>query len=411
MTDNPFTSETFTDIWFNSFGKNGSIISIPGIKDMAFYKEHSGLFINIGKTHTKGVRYSNENIISLQGKTCLIYDVPSYLNCPTTLPVKGGKLKKIAQYPGFLIELSQFASLQDFMHRKFKKNSRYKLKKYSRKLEECFDIKSVMYIGEMDRNRFDEIFEKFRVLLEKRFQRKGEHNNNLDKEEWNFYKQVAYPMVQKKEAGLFVIFDRNEPIAITLNYFSKDIIFDAITVFDTDYAKFHLGSVNIMYLIQWGIENKFKTLDFSKGYFDYKVRWATRQYDFEYHILYDPKSLMSTIRAAVMSNFFTLKQYLREKNLNLLLNKIHFLFYNGKPNIVNTIDCIDRKFLFKDFDMKKNVAKTKINGYGPEIKKILFEFLYLYGEAAKDVIVFNISDVGKQYLFQGKKTIKKVFLY
>ena len=63
--------------------------------------------------------------------------------------------------------------------------------------------------------------------------------------------------------------------------FSEDTLFDAITVFDIDYSKFHLGSITIMKLIEWCIENEIKILDFSKGYFEYKRRWCTKIYDFE----------------------------------------------------------------------------------------------------------------------------------
>jgi len=81
--------------------------------------------------------------------------------------------------------------------------------------------------------------------------------------EWEFYKEVAYPLILESKASLFVLYDNETPIAITYNYHSENIVFDAITVFDIDYIKY---------------------LDFSKRYFDYKKRICPIEYNFEYHV-------------------------------------------------------------------------------------------------------------------------------
>lgn len=403
MTNNPFSSEIFSSIWSQCFGKERE--QIRGVTGLQFYKGLSGVYINTGKTHTKGVHYALENDIELKGKTCLIYDVPTYFGCPSAPVVTSQvRLLKIRQYPGFLIKLGQFTTLNEYLAQQFKKSSRYKLNKYFRRLKQCFDIESTMYTGELPQEEYDSIFRKFRELLEKRFQEKGEHNNNLDESEWNFYQQVASPMIKNGKAGLFVIADKGEPIAITLTYFNEDIIFDAITVFDTDYSKFHLGSINIMMLIEWGINNKFKILDFSKGYFDYKVRWATQRYDFEYHILYDPKSPISQLRAHGIASFFRLKQYLREKNLNLFWNKLIFLFRKKERESSTKTGAGDRTIVFKDSEIQDSSNLVKIDGYHPHVIRLFFEFLYLNNEDAKNVSVFHISH--GQYLFQGKTTAK-----
>ena len=404
MIRNPFASRTFTDIWLDCFEKKGSNIGFPGIDGIEFYK-NLGVHVNVGKTHTKGIYYALNDAVSLKGRTCMIYDVPSYFQCPEKLPSKGVALKKIRQYPGFLIEVDQFEGLEQFMQSKFKKSSRYKLKKYRKRLSESFNISSAMFWGEMSKVDFENIFEKFRSLLQKRFVGKGEHNNNLDEQEWDFYKKVAYPMILKKEAGLFVVFNDEEPIAITLNYFSNDVIFDAITVFDTDYAKFHLGSVNIMSLIEWAIDNGFKILDFSKGYFDYKTRWATKHYYFEYHILYDSKSPISWLRAKILGIFLRMKQFLREKNLNIFLNKLRYKLYPKNNKQTGKIANTARKLIFEDVSEEHETSMTKINPHSQENKKLLFEFLYLFGENIKDVDMFLLGE-SDRILIKGKKTEK-----
>ena len=410
MIDNPYASKVFIDTWFKHFDKTESRSKILGIEGTEFYKNGSGIYVNSGKTHTKGIYYSLANEIQIENKTLLINDVPSYFGCPASLPTKSTKLKRIKQYPGFLIKLDQFNSLGDFMRQKFKKSSRYKLNKYKKRLTQCFDIQYKMYRGEIAEKDYQRIFKRFRELLEKRFEDKGEHNNNLDKQEWEFYKKVGLTMIKENKAGLFVIEDHGNPIAITLNYFSEQNIFDAITVFDIDYTKFHLGSVNIMFLIEWGIENGYKILDFSKGYFDYKVRWSTKKYDFEYHILYNPKSIISRTKAFFLTTFFKSKQYLRDKGINRVLNKARFALKNSGDHGPKRDRKIPSTPIFEDYGLEDTVELIKIDGYNPKIKKVFFDFLYLYSETSQDVNIFKLDEKENQYVFKGKKNSKIISL-
>ncbi len=160
--------------------------------------------------------------------------------------------------------------------------------------------------------------------MEKRFDDKGISNNNLRESEWNFYKEVAYPMIEQKKAALFVIYHEDIPISVTLNFLADEILFDAITVFDIDYYKFHLGSVNVRKLIEWCLDNKIKILDFSKGHFDYKLRWANKTYHFDYHLIYNPRSVPARLLALVFKWYFQTKNYLREKKINETYHKLTY---------------------------------------------------------------------------------------
>ncbi|SDQ66098.1 GNAT family N-acetyltransferase [Flagellimonas zhangzhouensis] len=404
MIDNPFISKVYVDIWLDHFGKTQKSTKIEGINHLDFFKSRFGVLINSGSTHTKGIYYSLDENIDLKNKTCLINDVPSYFECTKNNHSKNIEIKKIKQYPGFLIELDQFTSLEEYMQQTFKKSSRYKLNKYKKRLEQCFEIKSTMYTGNISEEKYQGIFQKFRELLEKRFEDKQEYNNNLDKQEWEFYKKVSYPLFKENKAGFFVVEYNQEPIAITLNYFSNKIIFDAITVFDIDYTKFHLGSINIMYLIKWGIENNFKILDFSKGYFDYKVRWCTKKYDFEYHIIYNPKSITSASKAGILSWFYTKKQQLRENGVNKKWGALRYTIKNLSTHKTQTTDVAINP-VFTDYDIKTELLSNKIITYNENLKKVFFDFLYLFGETASDVVVFKIEN-GQQYVFKGKNHCK-----
>lgn len=412
---NPFTSNTFVSYWSKHFIVNKKTHSFDFANGISFYKsKFSGLYINVGKNLTKGMSYRPKEALDkdAKGKTFLIYDVPTFFEVPE-INHKSIKLYRATQYPGFLINLSQFQNLEDFMVRTFKKSSRYKLKKYKKKLESCFDIHYKMFCGEISKEEYDYIFKVFKELLIKRFNAKQITNNNLEKEEWDFYHEVAYPMLLEKKAGLFVVYDVDKPIGITLCYFSEEILFDAITVFDIDYSKFHLGSVNIMKLVDWSLNNGVKIFDFSKGYFDYKARWASQKYDFQYHILYDSSSLGSRVIAFGLKKYFVLKQFLRNKNVNKNFHRFTFwtknVFSKEVPEAAPKYEFMELRKDFKKEDFVEIPSEELENQF---LKNMIFDFLYLNNEHHNSLKVFKkVEPMNTLFMFCGKerRLVAKVF--
>ncbi len=405
MNNNPFVSATYGGIWLNHFnsGKPGkSFDFLPG---MSFIK-HPFLpyYYNTGKTHTKGISYEVTDAGSPfpDGKVFVIYDVPEYFRNQAPVLPKNTGLYKVRQYPGFVIDLEQYADFNSYMSAMFSKNTRTKMNKFRKRLDLCFDITCTMYCGEISKENYDCLFEEFRLLLEKRFSGKQESNNNLDPAEWEFYKAVAYPMILEKKAGLYVVYNGKQPIGITLNYLSDTTIFDAITVFDTDYTKFHLGSVMLSHLIEWSMAQSLKIFDFSKGFFDYKQRWASRSYDFEYHILYDTSSPRARALAASIKKFYTTKQLLRDKKVN---EKLHRLTYRLKRTKESTSPPETCSYTFAPMD-NENQKKTLLE-YNkqqlddPLLKYVVFEFLYLNNECFNDLQIF-VGNGNYNYVLSGK---------
>src|SRR5690606_6221944 len=239
-------------------------------------------------------------------------------------------------------------------------------------------------------------FGHFRRLLEKRFLDKGTTNNNLDPKEWNFYHEVAYPMILEKKASLFVIYNGSVPIGVTLNYFSENIVFDAITVFDIDYEKFHLGSVTIMKLIEWSIDQGLRYFDFSKGYFDYKKRWANKEYEFEYHLYYDTGSIRSLLLSYLIAYYFNLKNYLRKKKLNEAFHKLTFFLKGNGKQLKQAHPVYRYEEITRPDDSQLTLIdyKDKQNGH---LKNMVYDFLYLNGETQKDIRVYEMIDAPSSY--------------
>lgn len=405
MINNPFSSKTFTTIWVKHFRPLPQMFSFPMLNGIRFYKHPwLPLYTNVGRNMTKGMLYSadnNKNGEDLRNKVCLIYDVPKHFKTGFNLEPKKIKRHRIPQYPGFLLDVAPFKDFTDYMAKTFSKSSRYKLNKYRRRLESSFNIRYTMYNGEMDKGEYLRVFDQFEDLLRKRFLQKQITNNNLEPAEWNFYKEATYPMILEKDAALFVVYNGETPIAVTLNYIQGNTLIDAITVFDIDYEKFHLGSVNIMKLIEWTLDNKLGFFDFSKGYYEYKKRWTNKEYDFEYHLIYDSSSPLSTVLAWNIKLYFQFKQYLRSKDLNTKFHSLTFLLRNRKP-----VKEGSPKFSFTPLEDDLNLKGYKTIPVNKEkwnqLRSMISEFLYLHNESEQDLIIYQNSDKINQFIFRGK---------
>jgi len=393
-------------IWLKHFNANkASLKTFKYFSELEFVKHKRWpIYFNVGKTLTKGIGYSvtSTEDSELKNKTFLVYDVPTYFEVDTTNLGNNIKHYTSKQYPGFLIETAKYNSLNDYMLEHFSKNSRNKNNKYRRRLEDSFNITYKMFYGDISKTDYDAVFTAFKLLLEKRFDDKQITNNNLDPKEWAFYYEVAYPLILEKKASLYVIYDNEKPIGVTLSYFSEDTLFDAITVFDIDYFKFHLGSVTIMKLIEWCIDNGINNLDFSKGYFEYKTRWCTKTYDFEYHIFYNSKSLKSKTIASSIKRLYDFKQKLREKNVN---KKLHKLTYKLKKKGQEMTEKVSYSFNEADISqIDEDAQPIDIElAQNKNTKLMVFEFLYLYLENHNNIQLFKINNTTDSYLIKGRQ--------
>ncbi|WP_421804963.1 GNAT family N-acetyltransferase [Flagellimonas sp.] len=399
---NPFTTPTFVKCWTKHFLPDGRTQDFSFAKNLTFYRSKlQGLYVNVGRNITKGVDLElGKPSLQEKGKCFLVYDVIDFdeQNTINFIDCLWLGHYSVKQYPGYLIALNRFKSLDDYLAKTFSKNSRYKLRKFKKRLEDSFNISFKAHCGEISKDTYDSIFLSFRHLLEKRFTEKQISNNNLDKGEWGFYQDVAYPMILEKKAILYVLYNNGRPISITLAYLSDNRIFDAITVFDTDFSKFHLGSIKIMYLVEWCIKNNWNILDFSKGHFDYKVRWANKKFDFHYHIWFDKRSTRATLIAYGLKQFFRLKQFLREKKVNEHLHRLTYSLKHKKPD--------DITYSFTDWnDQWDTTGMERIDIDTPEhsyLKGMCYEFLYLHqGEHINNLKVFKAEKAEDFFLLWG----------
>ncbi|OEK08533.1 hypothetical protein A8C32_03510 [Flavivirga aquatica] len=336
MKRNPFLSKTFKSVWLKHFNHSKKCTFFSFIPELPFVKnKFLPLYYNIGKNNTKGVNYIlSKNIApDYKGRVFIVYDVPDYTPTDTFLNNLG--VHKITQYHGFKCNLKNYNSLNDYLLKVISKKSRSKFKGYLRKIKDALNITHKVYYGTISSEEYNSIFNTFEILLKKRFFNKKTNNNNLNPKEWAFFTEVTLPMIRNKKAALFVTYDNTKPIAITLTNFSDTVMYDVIRVFDIDYSKYRPGIVGVMKQIEWCLENKFEALDFSKGYYEYKKRWANEPYWFEYHIYYDKKSFLACYIALIYKLFYSLKLFLRKNDLINYAHKLLFLRNKKKIQLLN----------------------------------------------------------------------------
>ena len=325
--NNPFTSDTYTASWLKFFNEGKDSFSFGAFKDINFIEDRKfKCYVNVGKNISNGMSYSiNKGVDDYKGKVFLIHDVPSYF--PEINDIADNlKLIEVGQYKGSYIDLSEMSSLDDVLLKCFNSKSRSRFKGRVRQIEKTFNISHKVYFGEMSRQDYDREMAALKLLIIKRFEELNKHNTVIPL--WDFYQDVIYPLVVEKKALFNVVYNDDQPIAMSINFVYNNIVAVSIRSFNTDYYKYNLGGYEIYKMIDWCLQNNFDILDFSKGLkgYPYKKRWGTHFYQFNTHILYDAKSMKARTRAKLIKNMFRFKQYLRDKGINYLYTRVYYKF-------------------------------------------------------------------------------------
>ncbi|AWX45786.1 hypothetical protein HME9304_02816 [Flagellimonas maritima] len=241
-----------------------------------------------------------------------VKDIPDYLELSTqgNYPFK---CKEIRQYEGFLVNLTKHNNINSYLTDNLNKRNRKNVFAKRNKLHERHNIKYVCYHKNIDRLEYDRLFKRFYTFLEKRFHEKRILNRYLDN--WNTIHRDVYQKIIDGCASLYVIYDKKEPISITLNFHLGDIVFSHIHAYDILYSNYNLGDVNMLANIEWCLENKVSVFDLSMGKTYNKQKWCNHTYYFVYHIFYDRKSTRSKILSDIIILKLKFLQYLRNKNI------------------------------------------------------------------------------------------------
>lgn len=413
MISNPFTTSIYESIWSKHFNEGKKLEHFEFINGVKFVKNSKdGVYVNAARNLTKGIFYELDHTKSdYKGKTFLLYDVPEYFKVAEFNPPSSSslKLKKIFQYQGFLMDVSNFENQDDYINAQFSSKNRREFRSNMRRLEQCFNVRYEFIHEAMEDSDFEILFEQFYTLLSKRFAGKQTNYHHLSPKKWNYYKELVFKMLQEKKASLLVIYNENTPIGITLNFHAEDVLFETITVFDSDYYKFSIGKTSIIKLLEWCFENKYRISDFSKGDFDYKHKWSNVIYNFDYHVLYDSKSLISILKAKYVETYFKLKLYLRRKKVNELYRKYKFMLAGNSEASTTTPQAIKFEKIEAFDSSSKDVIEVN---YQEESDDFLLQYVYTFAfanpEPIEHIKVFKLVENDKEIIISGSKKAQKI---
>ncbi|WP_190808467.1 GNAT family N-acetyltransferase [Flagellimonas sp. S3867] len=312
IENNPFISKLYQTHWKNSFGEQKEHYCSNAISHVSFLKEkYLPLYTNIGKTNSSGISYEITQPSDSRdaNKVFLIYDVPQYFDIPNNN--SDYKIYRIKQYTGYGVDITKYGSVSSFIDNKFNKKRRKSLKQEARRLEQNYDINISYYHGKIEQKVFNEIFDILFVFLDSRFKSMGAKNNHGSQKKMEWLRKLFFDLVNSKRALIVVVKDSNQPIAISMNYLSKNVFFSAFPSFDLEYSKYGIGNYVVLKGLEWAIDNQYVFFDMGKGSFGYKDKWSTHSYPYEYHIIYKKKSFPSFSIAMYLKIYFRCKQYFR----------------------------------------------------------------------------------------------------
>jgi hypothetical protein len=357
---------------------------------------------NLNTDFSNDFNYKNDNgNIKYPKKDVLIVkDIPRYLNVKQQILPKNIKVFNLEQYSGFMIGFKEVESIDAYLKVRFGNSSRYKLRRSIKKLETSFNISYKMYHGDISKQEYDFIFEEFFKLLYIRSIEKGISNNFQIKRK-NFYYKLVYPLILKRKASFFVIFNGKNPIDVCLNFHNKNFVYQLIRTYDINYSKFNTGYIDLIKQIEWCVDNKISFINFSYGDYYWKRRWCNTVYKYDYNIFYNSKSIKSMTKAILYITEFKIRHVLREKGI---IDKYHRLKSKIK-NKFNSTKKIEIEIWNIDFNKEISI-ETEIDLYENNydfLRRSIYEFLYDFNEKEKDLRVYKLINISNDYLVVGKE--------
>src|SRR5690606_36088546 len=154
---NPFTSETYANVWATHYCKGKPIVVFDTIKGIKFTKaKFLPVYINLGKNFTNGLSYTLLPAHKdFKNKVALIHDIIDYPD-KNYASIDHIKLIKVKQYKGVRGDLSKFKTSEDIISASFSSSkAKYNFKRSIKLLEEQHQIIYKVYHGDIDKDVYD----------------------------------------------------------------------------------------------------------------------------------------------------------------------------------------------------------------------------------------------------------------
>jgi hypothetical protein len=343
-------------------------------------------------------------------KLRIIKDVPEYFSLKTDPSVH---LKAARTYPGFLINLSGYNNIDDYLQKRLSRSSRYNLRTYKKRLEACFDVKYTTYCGDLSREEYEHLFRELVRMIERRFQEKEVENSELGRME--YYRQRLYTLIREKRAVCQVIYSGDRPISISFNLLADNMCFGLITSFDTDYSKFHPGFINIIQLIEWCFDNKIVRFDMLKGDLSYKRLFADQVYSYRTVLLCPARGFGHKVAAIFivlrMKAYYLLLGWGKKRKLHHYYREFQKLRFRWMKKKGSASDTLSYRIMETNagycqaIDCKIDLDDPEYSG----LRRPVFSYLYNSNDRYDEIQLFKTRK-SREYTIKGKeKTVHLAF--
>lgn len=315
------------------------------------------------------------------------------------------KIKVIPQYNwGYSILLHASDSIEAYMQRQFNSKKRNIFTRYVRRLESCFNIRYRMFHGDISKTDYGFIMQSLHYMITSRFEERNEPHKNLH--EWDYLVEHTYAEIINKRASLFVIYNEEEPIEISLNYHFDKILFSYVSSYNIDYSKFGLGHVEIYKQVEWCANNGYILFEMGVGGMDYKRRWSNNVYRYNHYIIYNSLSIKSKYKAQLLVTKIKFKEYLKSKGVNEIHSK-YTKYFTKKPTKQSNATLSEIKGIH-DLNLanSEEIRQHTINTYS-FLKKYIYDFLYTTKSHLNDVKIYKCNKENS-FLIKDEKSYQKV---
>lgn len=308
---------------------------------------------------------------------------------------------------GYSIFIKNVDSIDGYLKTQFKSNHKV-IKRNITRLEACFNIRYQLFHGGISKESYDFLMGSLQEMLIRRFTQRKNDNKKL--KEWDVILNNSFELINNKEASLFVIYDNDKPIDISLNYHQHKIVFSAIASYDIDYHKFGVGHVEMIKLLEWCIQDKYEVLELGYGDLEYKRRWSNHIYNFKYQVIFNKNAMLMPFIANLHFHKLNLKEYIKAKKVNLHYKNVRKRLTFKKPMESNEESELNyEKIIITEPDRFQSLTKVDPESEDHKyLRRILYEFLYSSIEHKENTSIYKISDIPHSFLIKGKLNAQQI---
>jgi|GEM_PF-1016032 len=382
-----------------------------------FFKEKTfpWFYQKITNNYIDSIVYTKANTAAKGSKieTCIVYDIPSYLEIESSLQNTDLEEIKIPLYNGYAVYLANHSTCDAFLNDQVGKSRTNKLRRHQNRLDLSIAPTYTMYYGSIDKKEYTRLFKELKRITAIRFTQKEEHNFELPY--LNYYEEIMYQMIFNKKASIYVIYDKDKPINITLNFIDGETMLHFNSCFDVDYNMFNLGHLNTIKHLRWCYDNGIQLFDMGRGDFFHKRQWVNKTYLYQEQIIYNSKSWTATLKAkktVLQHKFrFIIIGILKKFNFHLLYGKfITFKYRLSQPK--NTVTTPVYKVV-NNCEIPQKDILVQIEYLAKEYQFLLFyinDFLHKNFEKNTNITVYKEDGIPPTFYIKGEKKSQKISL-